>query len=147
MALKTITSANAQLILTVPRAGIIAPIQGFASDDAFTTEPVQSAETRMGVDGRMSSGRLPFITPQNIVLQADSPSIAVFDAWQAAREALGDELYAEATLNLPSIQTTYLFTKGALQMFTSTPPGRKVLEPRTFTIHWERVTPAPLVVL
>src|SRR5438045_2746386 len=67
-------------------------LQGFAADDVFSTDPLESAEVVMGVDGFLSGGFVFREVKQKIVLQADSPSVFVFDQWwqqsQVAREIL-----------------------------------------------------------
>ncbi len=146
----TITSANAKLTITVrgPAGIVVGPftVQGYASDDAFAMEAVEAAIVRMGVDGIMSGGRVPFISPQGITLQANSPSIALFSAWVGAQEALGDTLVAEASLALPSISTAYALVNGILTRFTPIPPGKRVLEPVTYEISWGSVQPSPISV-
>src|SRR5487761_2554028 len=84
-----ITRANATLVLTVP-AVFSTPqvLYGFATDDAFATEAVTVAETMKGVDGIMSFGFLPFITPMALTFQADSPSIPnTMETWISAEIA------------------------------------------------------------
>lgn len=145
---KTITSANAQLLLSlVPVFPVPVEIQGFAADAAFLFESVQSAETVMGVDGKMSAGWTPFITSMTISLQADSPSVKFFEDWIAA-QALANELYfAYGSVALPGVQKSFALTKGALKNVTQAPPAAKVLQPQTFTIDWERVVASPLVLV
>jgi hypothetical protein len=73
---KTITSANAQLLLSlVPVFPVPVEIQGSRPTPRSCSTPVDAAETVMGVDGKMSAGWTPFITPMTISLQADSPSV------------------------------------------------------------------------
>lgn len=143
---KTITSANAVFLITVPEL-LPTPfqVQGFASDAAFLFDTVDAAETVMGVDGKMSAGFTPFITPQQITLQADSPSIQLFDSVLAA-EKLAKELYFMfATISLPGVKKSYVMTKGALKRITQAPPAGKVLQPQAYQIDWEDVAPTPLV--
>lgn len=143
--MNTITSANSVLTLTVP--GLLPvpfTVQGYGTDDAFATEQVQSAETMMGVDGKMSAGFTPFITPMTITLQADSPSIEVFDSWLGAQAVAKELFFAQGALSLPSVGKTYVMTKGALSRITQVPAGKKVLQPVTYQIDWESVTPTPL---
>lgn len=146
----TITSANAKLSFTVrSNAGIVVgpfTVQGYASDDAFATDAVDAAEAVMGVDGKMSAGLTPFITKQVITLQADSSSIPLFEAWEGAQQVLKDVLFADGALSLPGLQKSYALVKGALTRLTPIPPGKKVLQPVTYEISWESVTPAPIAV-
>lgn len=147
--MSTITSANSSLNLAIRSAAgiIVGPfnVEGYASDDAFAVEPVQSAQALMGVDGKMSAGFTPFMTPQTIILQADSPSVALFEEWVNAQQVLKDALYAEGWLTLPSIGRTYALHKGALTRHTSIPAAKAILQPLQFEITWELVQPTPLV--
>lgn len=144
--LKTITSANSvYTLLVLPILPVPFQIQGFAADAAFDTEPVDAAETIMGVDGIMSAGFLPFITPQTITLQADSPSIEVFETWLSAQKAVKELFFAQGTIALPSVGKSYILTKGVLKRVTQTPPARKVLQPQVYQLDWNDVQPVPLV--
>lgn len=154
--MSTITSANSSLILTPRLAGLLSgllpalagvgfSVQGYASDDAFATDAVQSAEARKGVDGRTSFGYLPRLTPQTITLQADSPSIAAFEAMVAAQDSIQEVIILDGVLTLPSIGRTFALVQGALTRITPIPPGKRVLEPVTYEITWHQVQSAPLV--
>lgn len=152
----TITSANSSLVLT-PRlsgnlsgllpalAGVGFPVQGYASDDAFAVETVDSAEARMGVDGRLSAGYLPRMTKQTITLQADSPSIQLFEALVGAQDTVREIIFLDGVLTLPAISTSYALSKGVLTRLTPIPPAKKVLEPVSYELTWELVQPAPVV--
>lgn len=146
--MSTITSANSALTLSVRLAGLFPTgpfsVQGYASDDAFATETVDAAEARMGVDGIMSGGYLPRMTKQTITLQADSPSIALFETWVGAQDVVKEIFYGDGILTLPSIGRTYALVKGILTRITPIPPAKKVLEPVTYEITWELVQPAPV---
>ncbi len=147
MALKTITAANSIFTLTVfPILPVPFQLQGYAADAAFETEPVDAAETIMGVDGIMSAGYLPHITPMTISLQPDSPSIGVFENWLTAQEAIKELFFAQGNIALPSVQKSYVLTKGVLKRITQLPPVRKTLQPQIFQLDWNVVTPVPLVV-
>lgn len=146
----TITAANAKLTLTVRSAlGIVVgpfTVQGFASDDAFATEPIERAQALMGVDGKMSAGFVPAVTPQVITLQADSPSVNLFEAWDGAQNVLKDVLFADGVLAYPGLQKGYALIKGVLTRITPMPQAKKVLQPVTYEITWETVQAAPLSV-
>lgn len=146
MARLSITSANAVYMLAV--LGVFpAPVQlqGFGVDEAFDTEAVDAAEAVMGVDGKMSAGYTPFLTPQTITLQADSPSSFLFEDWLAAQKAVNDVLFADGTILLPSIGRSYTMTKGVLSRIPQVVGAKKVLQARQFRITWESVTPAPVL--
>lgn len=143
---KTITSANAVFLLTVP--GLLPvpfQVQGFAADAAFLFDTVDAAETVMGVDGKMSAGYLPFITPQQITLQADSPSIQLFDSILAAEKLAKELFFLFGTISMPGVKKSFVMTKGALKRITQAPPAAKVLQPQAYQVDWEDVAPTPLV--
>ena len=78
----SITSANAVLTINIPGLyPVPQTMVEWAADDAFSTDAVQIAETRMGVDGVMTGGYTPAIIPLTLTFMPDSPSIAVFDFW------------------------------------------------------------------
>lgn len=143
-----ITSANAVLTITPRVAGIIGvgafTVEGFASDDAFMSETVDSAEAVMGVDGRMSIGYTPYIVKQTITLQADSPSVALFEDILAAQNTLKTPIIVDAVLAYPSVQKSYIFSKGALTRVTPFSAAKKILQPQQFELSWELVTAVPL---
>lgn len=140
-----ITSANAVFLLSVPDVFSTPQIlQGFATDDSFATEAVNVAETMKGVDGIMSYGFMPFITPMSISFQADSPSItATMETWISAQIATRQIYAANATITLPALGKTYQMVNGVLVNITPIPPGKKVLQPQTYHIHWDQWIPQP----
>lgn len=148
--MSTITSANCKLTFTVrgPAGVVVGPftVQGYASDDAFATEAVESAIAMLGVDGIMSAGWVPRMTKQVVTLQADSPSIPLFEAWDGAQSVLRDVLFADGVLAYPGLLKAYALVKGVLTRLTPIPAGRRVLEPQVFEITWGTVQPAPIAV-
>lgn len=147
----SITSANARLTLTVRNtAGVVVgpfTVEGYANDTAFAVETVDAAEALMGVDGKMAVGFLPRITKFTVTLMANSPSNALFEAWDNAQKALGDILVADGFLAAPSLGKAYALVKGALTRLTPIPTARKSFsEPLAYELSWESVTPAPIEV-
>ena len=143
MAARTITAANAVYMLLIP--GLYsAPVQlqGFGTDEAFTTDAVQPVETMMGVDGRFSGGYVPREVPQTITLQADSLSIDVIENWWQTQTSQGDAITASASITLPSIQKKYTLLNGFLTQWTPISGTRKVLQARQFRITWGSVSAA-----
>ena len=72
-----VTSANAQLVLTVDQlfpSGI--ELQHFSADGVFSSDAIEMTETRRSVDGRMVAGVIKNISSVSIVLEAASPSVA-----------------------------------------------------------------------
>ena len=143
MAKRTITSANSVFTLVVPDVFPVPQnLQGYAVDDAFDTESVELSEALMGVDGRMSAGYTPYITPMTVHLMADSPSIDLFDAWRGAETAAQEVFFAQATIALTSVGRSYVLNKGVLTNYKPLSDAKKVLQAVSYTIKWEAVNPA-----
>ena len=141
----SITSANALIVLTVPGVLAVATqLQGFAADDVFDTDDVEMAATLMGVDGILSGGFVYSMVPWNIALQADSPSMPVFEAWDQAQQAVVDVLPAQATVTLTSVGRSYQMVTGYLVRGKRMPDAKKTLMPRKWRIDWQRVIPIPV---
>lgn len=140
----TLTSANSVIMLAV---GGIFPVpqqlQGYATDDAFATSDVSPVETAMGVDGRLSGGYTPYPTVLEITLQADSPSVSIFEAWMAAQDVARETFTGDATISLPGTGQKYALTRGFLTQASKMAPNRKIMQPRKWTITFQSCTPAP----
>lgn len=139
----SITSANAiyqlSIVLVYP---IPQQLQGFSTDDIFGTDPLESAQVQMGVDGVLSAGFVFVEVKQNITLQADSPSNDVFDNWYAAQQLIKDTYRATGLIMLTAIGKKWNMLNGVLTMYPPIPDAKKVLQPRRFGITWESVSPA-----
>lgn len=147
-----ITAANSVFtIVAAPIFPVPIQLQGYATDDAFTAEAVDMAETMMGVDGVKSAGALPFITPMRIMLQADSASIALIEALVAAQNANvfgGPQVLLFGSISLPSIGFNYLLPNGTIKRWIPVTIAKKVLHPRELTIDWGwPIVPTPIPVL
>lgn len=139
----TITAANSEYILTIPLVFAVAqPLDRYATDDAFDTEDVSPVEAKMGVDGKKSSGFTPFLTKQIIHLQADSDAIFVFDTWLQAMEQVREDFPASGSIILPAVGKIVTLTNGSLTRAKKLPDVKKLLEPQSYEITWERVTVA-----
>jgi hypothetical protein len=141
----TITSANATLSLAINNYfPIPQTIQGFAVDDAFEGEAVQQSETLMGVDGILSAGKVFMPYKMTIHLQADSPSVFLFDAWRTAQDAAVDVFSASGSIVLPATSTVFTLQNGFLTSATPFPAVKKTLEPLVYEITWQRIIGASL---
>ncbi len=145
MAKRTITSANSDFTLVLPDVfPVPQKIQGYAVDDAFDTDDVETAEAVMGVDGLMSAGFTPFITTMKVHLMPDSPSILLFDAWLGAQKTLREALFSQVVIQVPSIGKVYSCNNGVLTQARVMPDAKKVLQAQSYTIKWENVSVAIL---
>lgn len=136
-----ITSANATLILTVDDLfpqGI--PLYMFATDQSYNQSEVTVAETRMGVDGNMVAGFTPSIKEVNIMLEAASPSYASLATLYRALEQKRGIYQCTLIATVPAIAKVFTWTAGVLVKGTPVPPGKKVLDPTSWTFHFARLT-------
>lgn len=142
--MSTITSANSVITLTIPRIfNNPVQIQGFSADNVYELEQQQIVQTAMGVDGRLSGGYVHAPVRQTFVLQADSPSVLVFEQWASFQLQATDSYPANGSTDLISTGRRYVSTRGFLTMSSPIPAAGKVLQPRRFVIEWERVTGVP----
>lgn len=143
MPLGTITSANAVYTLTVANL-FTSPVtlQEYSAEDIFTTGPLASAETLMGLDGVLSGGFVFVPIVQNITLQANSPSNDVFDQWWNQQQLAKDVYPANGLVVLNSIGKKWTLTNGFLTSFPPMPDAARTLRPRRFAITWNLVSPA-----
>lgn len=139
----SITAANSVFTLSIESVyPTPVRLQGYSTDDAFTTEAVTSAEVVKGVDGRMSSGWLPTLKVMTITLQADSASILVVENWNAAQEIIREILKAQATILLPATGRKYTCSNGILSSYVPITGVQKTLQARPFSITWDDISPA-----
>ena len=143
--MSTLTTANSVLYIGIANLyNVPVKIQGYATDDAFTTEEVETGEVMMGVDAKLSAGFTPYPVTLDINLQADSDSNAFFDAWIAAEAVAREKYVSNATIRVPSIGYLYAFTRGFMTKASVMPANKKLLQPRKFTIAFEMMSRAPI---
>ena len=142
--MKTLTAANSVILLSVQ--GLFntpVQLQGYAADDVFDIEDLTTAETMMGVDGKLSAGWVPQPIVQSFSLQADSDSVAFFEQWYQAQQRVREVYAASGSTSLPAVGRKYSMRKGILTKYNAAPAGKKVLQPRRFTVTWEAISAAP----
>lgn len=141
----SITSANSVYMLSVATI-FAAPsqLQAYAADDAFSTQALKSAETQMGVDGFLAGGFVFVAIEQEIALQANSPSNALFDQWYQAQLQSKDVYVAGATIQMPSLGIKWTMTNGFLTSYNIIPDAKRLLQPRKHMITWGSAIPAPI---
>ena len=132
-----ITSANSIVMIAINSLFPVPQLlQGYAADDVFDTDPLESAETLMGVDGFLSAGFVYVPVQQTYTLQADSPSIFIFDQWWLAQQQNQTIYFAQGSVQLPAINKKYAMIQGVLSNYKIAPDARKVLQPQKFRITW-----------
>lgn len=142
--MSTLTAANSILSLSVANlfpAPVI--IQGYAVDDAFESESVAQAETRMGVDGKLNAGKVFNEYKMTVHILPTSPSVSFFDAWRNNQDSQVDVFQAAGTIVLPSTGMIYTLQKGFLTAATPFPAVKKLLDTLVYEITWERIISAP----
>lgn len=139
----TLTAANSQFSLAIP--GVYnAPqtLQGYATDDAFSTGEVTNAEVQVGVDGQVSAGFVFNLIEMTITLQPTSKSIPVFNNWSLAQQGIKEVLPATGSISIPSIGFKWAGTDGYLTRAAVIPNVKKILQPVNYTITWGTLTGA-----
>jgi hypothetical protein len=143
--MSTITSANSVFALTI--TGLYTSpqiLQGYATDDGFSTEAIEVAETVMGLDGHLSGGYVFNPYKQGITLMPDSPAIEIFNNWALAQQAVKEVLIANAAITLPATGKKYVLTRGFLTSFKPIPDVKKVLQSQQYQITWGSIVGAPV---
>lgn len=139
-----ITAADAVVMLSIPPIFTTPQqLQGFAADDVYDVPTIKSVETVMGVDGVLSAGFVYVPVIQEITLQADSASNAIFDQWWAQMQAAKDVYTAQGLIRLPAISSKFIQTDGYLTGYKPAPGAKKLLQPRKYEITWNSIVPQP----
>ena len=141
----SITSANAVFMLSIG-ALYASPQQlmNFATDDIYDADAIQAAEAMMGVDGHLTAGHVFEPVPMKIALMADSPSIPIFENWEANQRKVGDVYPAAGTITLTGVNRQFTLNNGFLVSYPTLPSAKKVLQPRIFGITWESISASRL---
>jgi hypothetical protein len=139
---RSITAANAKLFISCDALGMHR-LQGFGADAITETDAIAQAETMMGVDGRLSGGYVPAPTVQNFTLQADSLSNDYMDNLAALQEQNREIVIITGSLVMSAIGSKYEMHRGFLTNYPKFPSAQRVIQPRRFTITWQRVTRSP----
>lgn len=134
-----ITSANATVAMSV--GGLFSVnLENFSTDSSFTTDTVQAAETRMGVDGHLAAGYTPAIKPLTINLEAGSPSTEYMQLLRQVQEVNKKPYRVQMVISIPSIGKRYTFSEGVLHDSKAIPDGQNVLSPTQWVFHFETMS-------
>lgn len=138
MALRTITSANATLFITVDGLwNSPQKLEGFGTDSAVEMDDFTPSVAEKGVDGKMSVGWVPTLKVIKLTFAADSPSLALMADWIEAQEKAREVMPCNITFTLRSIGRTYTGTKGVVTGGGIMPNAQQTLKPRQLTITFE----------
>jgi len=139
-----LTAANA--IITLSQVTLFPTpqqMQGFAADDVTDMDDVEPLEDLMGVDGVLSFGFVWVGRMQKITLQGDSASNNFFDTINSQSEAAQTTYPLSGTILLPAIGTMWTLINGGLKRYKPMPAVKKIIQPRSYSIIWNKVVPAP----
>jgi hypothetical protein len=131
-----ITSANATVVLSCDLFN--ETLQQFSTDTSFEGEDDQMAETRMGVDGKMVAGMTPSVKAVTIHLEASSPSYERLTLLKQSMASNRKVYECSMVISIPSIGKRITYSHGVLQSAKDLPDGKKVLDPTTWTFHFEQ---------
>lgn len=130
-----ITSANS--IVTLSCDLFTTTLQQFSADTAYEGEDDQVAETRIGVDGKMVAGQTPNIKTVTVHLEASSPSLQYLILLKQAMEKNRKIYECQMVIAQPSIGRRITYSTGVLQSAKDLADGKKVLDPTSWTFHFE----------
>lgn len=133
----TLTAANSVVSIAIP--GVYnspQTLQGYATDDAFSTGEVTNAEVQVGVDGQVSAGFVFNLIEMTFTFQPNSKSIAVFNNWSLANQAARETIAATGSISLPAIGYKYAGSNGYLTRAAVIPNVKKILQPVNYTVTW-----------
>ena len=130
-----ITSANA--IVSLQCSLFSTTLQQFATDTSFEGDDDQVAETRIGIDGMMVAGQGPTIKTVTIYLEASSPSIQFLQLLKQAMERNRTIYECNMVISIPSIGKRITYSHGVLQSAKDLPDGKNVLDPTSWTFHFQ----------
>lgn len=139
-----LTAANVNISIVIPPLFTTPQrIQGFATDQVFTVPEIAPTETVMGVDGILSGGMVFVPIDTEFHLQANSPSVAIFDTWYLQQVAAETAYQASGTIIAPSLKKLWNVSNGFLVGYRPVPDARKILQPQPFRIRWNISAPQP----
>lgn len=135
----TLTVANSSIAVTTealyPQAQ---RLQGYSADDAFDFENVENGEYSMGIDGNLSAGFVFNEIPFAITLQADSPSLTLFETTYQYEVSNRTKLAQNITVTLPAVSKRYELKGGFMRNYKA-PSGKKILQPGVVNFVFARL--------
>lgn len=140
----TLTTANSSIgLVTEALFPQSQRVQGYAADDAFDPDAVENGEYSMGIDGKLSAGFVYNEIPLTITLQADSPSLQMFQQiWMYERQNR-TKLQQDLTISNPSVGYRYDYKSGFMRSLKA-PAGKKILQPAVIVFVFEQLQFVPI---
>lgn len=144
-ALGNITSANSILILTVDSlypAGV--QLTNFSTDAMLSSDDMEVAQARMGVDGGLAAGYTPNPFNLTVNLEASSPSLPVMQSILQAMKLNRTTYECGIVLTIPAIMQVHYWRHGVLLSGNPVTAPKKVLDPTTWKFVFQDYTQAGL---
>ena len=140
----TLTTANSVMTMTTEALFTSAQrIQGYAADDAFDPEAVENGEYSMGIDGTLSAGFVFNELPLTITLQADSPSLTLFEQIWQYEYSNRTKLQQQFVITVPGPGKRYEYSNGYMRSYKA-PSGKKILQPAVVVFIFEELQISPI---
>lgn len=140
----TLTTANSSIAMTVEAlypSGVL--LQGYAADNIFEVGEFENAEASMGIDGKLSKGFVFNPIPLTLTLQADSPSLVVFEQIGKREVTTRNKLDIGLTITLPANGRRYTLKDGFMRSYKA-PAGQRILQPGVINLLFARIEPSEI---
>ncbi len=134
---RDITSANAEMLYE-DNLSVLVPVsvQGFSVDSMAVFPERTVVETQMGVDGRLTGGKIKTEYDVEVDLQADSPTLKLLRNSQKISEVTGVPVKPKLTFIIPATGQIIIFDRGFTVAWKDS-DIKKVLEPAKFKHKFE----------
>lgn len=138
----TLTVANSVIMMTC-EALYTSPtqLQGYAADDAFEVDAVENGEYSMGIDGRLSAGFVYNPIQMTLTIQADSPSLPIFENIWNYEVTNRTKLEHNWTITTTANGRRYNLTTGFMRSYKA-PAGKRILQPAIIQLSFARQSPS-----
>jgi hypothetical protein len=140
----TLTNANSSMAMTTEALYPSAQrIQGYATDDAYEGAAVENGEYLMGIDGKLSAGFVFNAAGLTMTLQADSPSLLLFENIYQYEQTNRTKLLQQVTISIPGLGRRYSYKDGYMTSY-KVPAGKKIMQPAVVEFTFARAVMTPL---
>ena len=116
-------------------------LQGYAADDAFEVDAVENGEYSMGIDGPLSAGFVYNPIQMTLTIQADSPSLPIFENIWNYEVTNRTKLEHNWTMTTTANGRRYNLTTGFMRSYKA-PAGKRILQPAIIQLSFARQSPS-----
>lgn len=139
----TITSADINAHITVDALypmGFV--LEGFSADNIFEMDNLELAQAIRGADGKLSAGFVFGTQHQTFHIMPDSPVYKKIQTWATTSVTSKGVYRCNLTAVFKTNGTKFVCTNGVLLNAGNVANAARMLQPITFQIAWETVTPS-----